>query len=125
DAKRGSLDELQTISTLPEGFHGNSSTAEILAHSSGKFLYGSNRGHDSIAVYAIQPEGKLQLLEIVPTAGRTPNNFALDPAGRWLLAANQMSDNVVAFSIGGDGRLKATGQTWGVDSPMCVRVVAI
>jgi 6-phosphogluconolactonase len=125
DPRRGALEAIETLSTLPEGFNGNNSTAEILVDPSGRFLYGSNRGHDSIAAYAIQPDGKLQLLEITPTAGRTPNNFAIDPAGRWLLAANQMTDNIVVFSIAGDGRLKATGQTLGVDSPMCVRFLPI
>jgi 6-phosphogluconolactonase len=125
DARRGSLEELQTLSNLPEGFKGTNSTAEIVVHPSGKFVYGSNRGHNSINVYAIQPDGKLQVLENISTAGRTPNNFAIDPTGRWLLAANQMSDNIVAFSIEGDGRLKPTGQTLGVDTPMCVRFLAI
>jgi 6-phosphogluconolactonase len=125
DSRRGALEAIETLSTLPEGFTGNNSTAEILVHPSGRFLYGSNRGHDSIAAYAIQPDGKLQLLEITASAGRTPNNFAIDPTGRWLLAANQMTDNIVVFSIAGDGRLKATGQTLGVDTPMCVRFVAI
>ena len=125
DTRRGSLEELQTLSNLPEGFQGTNSTAEVVVHPSGKFVYGSNRGHNSINVYAIQPDGRLQVLENTSTAGRTPNNFAIDPTGRWLLAANQMSDNIVAFSIEGDGRLKPTGQTLGVDTPMCVRFLAI
>ena len=82
DAERGSLDEIQTISTLPADFSGKSHTAEVQVHPSGKFVFGSNRGHDSIAVFAVSPDtGKLSLVEVEPTQGKNPRNFAIDPTG--------------------------------------------
>ncbi len=123
DAKRGVLKELQTITTLPEGFEGENYTAEVLAHPSGRFLYGSNRGHDSIAVFAVDPaNGRLKALEQVSTQGKTPRNFGIDPSGSWLLAANQNSDTVVAYRIDPrTGRLTPTGQVLKVASPVCVK----
>jgi 6-phosphogluconolactonase len=125
DAGKGALKEFQTLTTLPKDFDGQSSTAEIEVHPSGRFLYGSNRGHDSIAVYAINPRnGRFGLLENHPTLGKTPRNFAVDPTGRWLLAANQGSDSVVVFGIDPKtGRLKPTGQTVSVGAPVCIRFV--
>ena len=100
DAKRGALKELQTISTLPEGFTGNNSCAEVQVHPPGKFVYGSNRGHDSIAVFGFDPaSGKLTCLERQSTQGKTPRHFALDPTGQWLLAENQDSDSIVVFRV--------------------------
>ena len=121
DAKRGALKELQTVSTLPEGFAGNNSCAEVQVHPSGRFVYGSNRGHDSIAVFGFAAKaGKLTCLEHQPTQGKTPRHFALDPSGQWLLAENQDSDNVVVFRIAAKtGRLSATGQTVAVGAPTC------
>ncbi len=119
---RGALTEIQTVSTLPAGFTGESTTAEIAIDSKGKFLYGSNRGHDSIAVFSIDaPTGKLTLLENVSTGGKIPRNFAIDPSGRYLFAANQKSDNIVIFRIDPkSGRLQATGKVLQVPSPVCV-----
>jgi len=121
DPRRGAMTELQTISTLPENSSGNSSCAEIEVHPSGKFVYGSNRGHDSLAVFAVDGKsGKLTLVEHRPTQGKTPRHFAIDPTGRWLLAENQGSDTVVVFEIDvKTGRLRATGQTVAVGSPVC------
>src|SRR5216117_1598826 len=102
DPARGELKEVQNLSTLPGGetLKPNYSTAEVEAHPSGKFLYGSNRGHDSIVVFAIDEQtGKLARVENTSTQGKTPRSFGLDPGGRYLLAANQDSDNVVAFRI--------------------------
>jgi 6-phosphogluconolactonase len=100
DGRRGALTELQTVSTLPENFTGDNSCAEIEVHPSGKFIFGSNRGHDSLAVFAADPKsGKLTLVEHQPTQGKTPRHFAIDPTGRWLLAENQGSDTVVVFEI--------------------------
>jgi 6-phosphogluconolactonase len=125
DADRGTLDEIQTISTLPEGQSvlPNFSTAEIEVHPSGKFLYGSNRGHDSIAVFAIDPDrGALRLVQHESTQGKTPRNFAIEPAGRYLLAANQNSDNIVVFRIdSATGRLTPAGQSIQVGAPVCVQ----
>jgi 6-phosphogluconolactonase len=118
----GSLKELQTVSTLPKDFTGRSTTAEIVVHPSGKFLYGSNRGHDSIAVFAIDPAaGTLTAVGQVPTGGRTPRNFAIDPTGNWLIAANQDSNSLVLFRIDlTTGTLKPSGVTIEVPSPCCV-----
>jgi 6-phosphogluconolactonase len=123
----GGLLELSTISTLPDGFSGPSAAAEIALHPSGKFLYASNRGPDSITVFSIAPtSGTLARIEIVPVNGKTPRNFAIDPTGSWLLAANQESDNVVVFRIDPDtGRLIATGQALQVSSPAFVKFVPL
>ena len=122
DAARGRLTELQTVPTLPTEFKGQSSTAEIAVHPNGRFLYGSNRGHDSLAVFAIDSAtGKLTFVQHEPTQGKTPRNFALDPTGAFLLAANQGSDNVVVFRIdAGSGKLSPTGKTIEVGAPVCV-----
>ncbi len=126
DRRRGAFSELHTVSTLPADFKGDNSTAEVVAHPSGKFLYGSNRGHNSITVFRIDATGKLALTENVSTGGRVPRNFAIDPTGQWLLAANQETDNVAVFAIDKtSGRLKATGQTLKVDTPVCVRYVSL
>jgi 6-phosphogluconolactonase len=126
DRKRGAFSELHTVSTLPADFRGDNTTAEVVAHPSGKFLYGSNRGHNSIAVFQIDGSGKVTLIENASTQGRIPRNFAIDPTGQWLLAANQETDNVTVFAINKtSGRLKATGQTLKVDTPVCVRYVAL
>ena len=127
DAARGSLREIETVSTLPKDFAGASDTAEIEAHPSGKFLYGSNRGHDSIAVFAIDGgKGTLTLVEHVPTGGKTPRSFAIDPAGSCLVVANQDSDNLVVFRIDArTGRLTPSGKALDVPSPVCVTFVAL
>lgn len=125
DAKRGELKELQTLSTLPQGESvlPAYSTAEVRVHPSGKFLYGSNRGHDTIAVFAIdESTGKLVPIEHVPTQGKIPRNFGIDPTGGWLLAAHQSSDNVVVFRIDQKtGRLTPTGQSIEVGAAVCVK----
>ena len=121
DAERGRLKELQTVSTLPDDFTGFKSGAEVQVHPSGKFVYGSNRGHDSIAVFGFDAaSGKLTFLERQPTQGKTPRHFALDPTGQWLLAENQDSDSIVVFRIDAKtGHLSPTGQTVSVGSPVC------
>jgi len=127
DAAGGVLRELQTISTLPKDFSGENDTAEVQGHPSGKFLYGSNRGHDSIAVFAIDAaQGTLTPIERVPTQGKWPRNFGIDPTGSYLWAANQGSDNLVVFRIDPQtGRLTPTGQVLEVASPVCVKFVAV
>lgn len=121
DAARGALAGAQTYSTLPEGFSGENSGAEIAAHPSSKFLYASNRGHDSIASFRIDAAtGSLTPLEHVSTQGKTPRNFAIDPSGRFLIAANQNSGTVVVFRIDQEtGRLAPTGSA-PVPSPVCL-----
>ncbi len=127
DQARGELREAQTISALPQGFADASNAAEIVVHPSGKFLYASNRGHDSIAVFKVDPaKGTLSPVECVRTNGKTPRNFALDPTGSWLLAANQDSGTVVVFRINlKSGRLTPTGQSIQVPSPACVTFVPL
>ncbi|MCW5968726.1 MAG: lactonase family protein [Blastocatellales bacterium] len=120
DKRRGVLQEIHTLSALPPGFSGASSGAEIVMHPEGRFLYGSNRGHDSIAVFSADPKnGELKALDWVSTQGRTPRNFAVDPAGDFLLAANQNSNSIVVFRIDRrTGGLKAEGSVEDIDSPV-------
>jgi len=125
DASRGILKAMQTVNTLPPEFTGPNSTAEVAVHPAGRFLYGSNRGHDSIAIFRIDAgDGRLRLVGHEPTQGKTPRNFAIDPSGAWLLAANQDSDSVRVFRIDTDtGRLKSTGDVVEVGAPVCVQFV--
>ncbi|MEX2580395.1 MAG: lactonase family protein [Verrucomicrobiales bacterium] len=125
DAESGALDPVQAISTLPEGTEKAGSTAEVVSHPSGKFLYGSNRGHDTIVVYSIDPDsGRLTRIENEPIQGETPRNFAVHPGGEWLLAAGQNSDSIAVFAIDGEsGELEFSGQRIDVPSPVCVRFV--
>ncbi len=125
--EQGMLKEVQTISTLPKGFEGNSHTAEVQVSPSGLILYGSNRGHDSIAVFRIDPEtGKLTPLQHQATGGKTPRNFGIEPAGRFLLVANQESDNVVVFRINPKtGILSPTGRSVEVSMPSCVKFLLL
>jgi 6-phosphogluconolactonase len=125
DARRGTLRKLQTISTLPKGYRKQSDCAEVSVSPNGKFVYGSNRGHDSISVFAADTKkGTLNPIEQVPTGGHWPRHFAIDPTGRYLLVANQESDAVAVFAIDRKtGRLTATGETATVSSPACVRFV--
>ena len=127
DAERGVLHSLQTISTVPKDFTGSNDDAEIQIHHSGKFLYASNRGHDSIAVFAIDPsKGTLTLIEHTPTQGKTPRNFEIDPTGARLFVANEKSGNIVIFRIDAQtGRLTPTGQVLDVPSPVSVKFVAV
>jgi 6-phosphogluconolactonase len=127
DPAGGVLRNLQTISTLPKEFHGHKQAAEIEVHPAGKFLYGSNRGHDSIAVLAIDPvTGTLTPVEYTSTQGKTPRDFAIDPTGSYLLAANQDSDDIVIFRVDlKTGRLTPTGQVLEVPSPVAVDFVAM
>ena len=125
DSATSGMTEIQTISTLPEGYSEKSTTAEVLAHPSGDFLYGSNRGHDSIAVFRVdRSTGKLTLVERESTQGKTPRNFRIDPSGKYLFVANQQSDSVVVFRIDQQtGALEPTGTSVSVPAPMCVRFV--
>jgi 6-phosphogluconolactonase len=126
DAGRGSLKELQTIGTLPDDFKETSHTAEIVVHPSGKFVYGSNRGHDSLAIFTVdEATGKLTAAGHQATEGKTPRNFAIEPRGAWLLAENQGSGTIVVFAIdSSSGALRPTGHKLEVPSPVCVRMVS-
>jgi 6-phosphogluconolactonase len=127
DAASGTLHELQTISALAKDFRGSSTGAEIEIHPSGNFLFASNRGEDSIAVFAIDGHtGMLTYLETDTTRGKTPRNFAIDPTGLWLLAANQDSDEIVVFRVDPKtGHLSSTGEVLQVPSPVCLKFVAL
>jgi 6-phosphogluconolactonase len=120
----GSLTEIQNITTLPDGFSGTNNCAEVQVHPSGRYLYASNRGHDSLAMFSIS-KGKLTSIGHVPTGGKTPRNFRMDPGGNWLLAANQDSGNVVVFRIDKtSGKLTPTGDEIKVPFPVCVKFLS-
>ncbi|MDW8024308.1 MAG: lactonase family protein [Armatimonadota bacterium] len=123
DAANGSLKEIQTVSTLPKGFSGENTTAEVVVHPSGRFLYGSNRGHDSIAAFSIdQHSGMLTPIGHFATQGRTPRNFSVDPTGKFLLAANQNSNSIVVFRIDqATGELTPSSSSSSVPMPVCIR----
>jgi 6-phosphogluconolactonase len=124
DAARGAGTPIQHISTLPAGFKVTDPdrAAEIRLHPNGRFVYASNRGHDSLAVFSRNAaDGTMQLVELTPCGGQHPRNFALSPDGRWLVCANQNSNNLVVFKVdAATGRLTATGRTATVPQPVCV-----
>ena len=122
DAESSAMRIIGTTSTRPEGFEGHNSGAQIVVHPSGRFLYSSNRGHNSIAVFDIDQEsGRLLLQELVSTQGDTPRNFNIDPSGQFLVVANVNSDELVSFRIDPEsGRLSATGHSASCDKPVCV-----
>jgi 6-phosphogluconolactonase len=126
DRTTGEMKEIQSLSTLPENFNGANTCAEIEIHASGRFLYASNRGHDSIALFALDPStGRAALKQNEPTQGKTPRHFSLDPAGKWLLAENQDSDSVVIFALDGQtGKLSSTGEKQMIGAPVCAVFVA-
>ncbi len=127
DPSGGTLQKLNTISTLPKNFTGVNDTAEIHVHPSGKFLYASNRGHDSIALFSIDGRtGALTLVDHFPTQGKTPRDFDIDPTGKFLFVANQGTNNIVVFRIDlNNGKLTPTGQILQVPSPVCLKFVAV
>lgn len=120
--ENGRLQILSEQSTLPADFEGGNSTAEILFHPSGNTVYGSNRGHDSLAVFRFDPKtGGLELMGHVKTGGKTPRNFRLSPDGRWLIAANQESNSIVVFRVGDDGMPVQTGSQISISKPVCIK----
>jgi 6-phosphogluconolactonase len=127
DKAKGTLTEIQTLSTLPADFQGNNTTAEILVHPSGRFVYGSNRGHNSIALFTVDPgTGKLTHIGNTPTQGEIPRNFAIDPTGKFVLAENQNSHTIVIFKIDqGTGKLEPTGDVLKQPMPVCIRFVPL
>jgi 6-phosphogluconolactonase len=126
DPAGGALEPLQALSMLPDGFDGFRSASEVVVHPSGRFVYASNRGHDSIAIFAVQPDdGTLVALDRTSSGGREPRNFAIEPSGRFLVSANQNTDNVVVFRIEEDGRLARTAMEVEVPKPVCIRFLGI
>jgi 6-phosphogluconolactonase len=124
DTTRGNLRKFQTVSSLPSGFKGQNDAAEIAVHPSGKFVYASNRGDNTIVAFAIGNDGTLSFVERTPTHGKTPRGFAIDPSGSYLLAANQASDNVVVFAIDrSTGHLRPRNKILDVPAPVDVTFV--
>jgi 6-phosphogluconolactonase len=126
DADKGTLTQIQTISTLPEETKGNS-TAEIQVHPSGRFVYCSNRGHDSLAIFTIDEKtGQLTAAGHQKTLGRTPRNFGIDPTGTYVVACNQGTDNVAVFKVDkSSGKLTQVGELITVPAPVCVKFLAV
>ena len=123
DTEPGILSERQTISTLPEGFAGTSYCADVKVTPNGHFLYGTNRGHDSIAAYRIGEDGQLTLLEIEPSLGQGPQNLAITPGGELLLCANMPGNNIVVFRIDAQtGDLTPVGEPVSMPSPSCIMI---
>ena len=127
DADKGSLTEIQTITTLPDNLQdlkGNS-TAEIQVHPAGKFLYCSNRGHNSLAIFTIDEKtGQLTATGHQLTVGKMPRNFGIDPTGKYVIACNQSSDNVVVFRVDQtSGKLAQVGEPYTIPVPVCVKFV--
>ena len=125
DGEAGTLTSIQTINTLPDDWDGHVSTADIHVHPSGKWAYNSNRGHDSITIFAVDADdGTLTLLGHESTRGKTPRNFALSPEGDRLYAANQDSDTIVVFALDQEtGLLSATGEVIDAPTPVCLKFV--
>ena len=122
DPSSGGLAPFQIVSSLPDGFVGASRGAEIEVSADGRFVYASNRGHDSVAVFAIdKTNGRLTPVEWRPSGGKTPRFLALSPDGRFLFAANEESDTIVPFAVERDGgRLSPAGEPIKVGSPVCI-----
>ena len=117
---------LQTVSALPAAFSRRNDAAEIALHPSGKFIYTSNRGSDTIAVFEVEAGGLLRLEADVPTGGKEPRHFSIDPSGNYLLAENQLSDSIVTFRIDQKtGALTPTGETQAVPSPVCIQFLPL
>jgi 6-phosphogluconolactonase len=124
DAGAGRLTETQTISTLPEGFKGTSHCADLKITPDGRYLYGTNRGHDSVATYRIGDDGRLSLIAIEPSLGKGPQNLAITPDGAWLICANMAGNNVAVFGIdAATGRIKSAGEPVAQTSPSCIMLV--
>lgn len=122
-AESGALVEQQTISTVPEGFDGTSYCADLKVTPDGQFLYGTNRGHDSIAAFRLDETGRLTLIRILPSDGKGPQNLVITPDGRFVLCANMPGNNVAVFRIDqSSGDLQSVGKPLAVPSPSCIRI---
>jgi 6-phosphogluconolactonase len=123
DSEPGTLTERETISTLPDGFDGTSHCADLKITPNGRFLYGTNRGHDSVAAYRIGDAGRLTLLKIEPSLGKGPQNLAITPGGELLLCANMPGNNVVVFRIDPrTGDLTPIGRPVSMPGPSCIMI---
>lgn len=119
----GMLIERDSVDTLPPDFADTSHTADVKVTPDGRFVYGTNRGHDSIAAFRIEAQGKLEPIEITASLGRGPQNLAITQDGRWLLCANMPGNNVAVFRITADGRLESAGDPIEMPSPSCIRIL--
>ena len=127
DGPRGALAEIQTVATLPQGYQGDNTGADIHVGPEGRFLYGSNRGHDSVVILAIDGDtGRLSHVGHEPTQGGQPRNFSFDPGGRFLLAANQKGNSIVSFRRGREtGKLTPTGHVLAMPAPVCLKMIPV
>lgn len=127
DAEKGALAQIDTISTLPAGFSGNNSTAEIQVHPSGKFVYGSNRGHNSIAIFTVDEKtGKLAAVGHTEGGIDTPRNFGVDPTGQWVIVCNQGGKSAFVYKVNQEtGILTRTGEAIEIDAPVCVKFLPL
>jgi 6-phosphogluconolactonase len=127
DHSTGALKVLQTISTLPDGFSGVDNSGEIQIDATGRFLYASNRGNDSITLFRIDPrDGLLTKVQVTPTQGQIPRHFTIDPSGKFLIAENQASDTMVVFKISQtDGELTPTGDVIKTPAPCWIAFVPV
>lgn len=124
DAATGALAEKQTLSTLPADFKGTNLSADVKVTPDGRFLYATNRGHDSVAAFRIGDDGKLDLIAIEPSLGKGPQNLAIMPDGKWLLCANMPGNSVAVFAIDANtGRLKSVGEPLSHPSPSCIMLL--
>lgn len=124
NAATGALRERQTISTLPKDYTGISHCADVKVTPDGRYLYGTNRGHDSIAAYRVQDDGSLSLIAIEPSRGKGPQNLAISPDGKWLLCANMPGKNIAVFQIdSSSGRIKAVGEPTEQPNPSCIMLI--
>lgn len=125
DEQRGALTTLQTLPTLPDDFKGTSYCADVHVHPSGRFVYGTNRGHDSLAIFEVDGDsGQLTFVAHEPTRGKHPRNFVIDPTATFLLVANQDTDNIVTYRIDQEsGRLVLTGPETRLSMPVCLKMI--
>ncbi|HLZ12457.1 MAG TPA: lactonase family protein [Candidatus Acidoferrum sp.] len=126
DPKKGELKQVSSVSTVPSDFSGRNDVAEVAIHPSGRFLYVSNRGNDSIAIFAVDvKKGTLTPMGGLPTGGKEPRHFTLDPTGNFLFVENQFSDTIVTFHVDANtGQLTPTGENVNVPSPVCLKFIA-
>ena len=125
DPDSGQLTDVQTVSALPPGYDGHAQASEILVHPGGKFLYAANRGHDSIALFAIDSGGRIEFVETAGCGGHWPRNFRIDPSGQFLLVANVRSNNVATFRIDQQsGKLTGPTSDQSAPAPMCIRMLS-
>ena len=126
DAEKGVLTEIQTLPTLPSDYKGNNSTAETVVHPSGKFVYGSNRGHDSIVGFKVNAKGQMTLIGHATEGVKEPRNFNIDPTGQYMVVGSQRTNTIVIFKIDQEtGALKPTGHTVEVGTPVCIKFVTM